>query len=70
MNKKKNNNVYILFSLEQPTEESVFMVTQTLLETYCSRRVRVFYFDCRTKSAMFTNELKKLHGGPSDNIGK
>ncbi|KAM7358169.1 uncharacterized protein ACRADG_003223 [Cochliomyia hominivorax] len=54
---------------EKPTEESVFAVTQTLLDVYCQRRVRVFYFNCRTKSAMFTNELKKLHAGPSDVIG-
>ncbi|XP_075164298.1 dynein heavy chain 3, axonemal [Haematobia irritans] len=54
---------------ESPTEDAVYEVTNRLLDVYCARRVRIFYFNCRTRSALFTNELERLYGGPSDIIG-
>ncbi|XP_059216601.1 dynein axonemal heavy chain 3 isoform X2 [Stomoxys calcitrans] len=54
---------------DMPTEDAVFEVTNRLLDVYCSHRVRIFYFDCRTRSALFTNELRYLYGSPSDIIG-
>uniref|UniRef100_A0A1I8MKN2 AAA+ ATPase domain-containing protein n=1 Tax=Musca domestica TaxID=7370 RepID=A0A1I8MKN2_MUSDO len=52
-----------------PTEEKVLEITNSLLNIYCSHRVRIFYFDCRTKSALLTNELRRFYGSPSEIIG-
>ncbi|XP_054732574.1 dynein axonemal heavy chain 3-like [Anastrepha obliqua] len=53
----------------EPSEETIYRVTSELLKIYCARRVRIFYPDRRTKSQLYTNELSKTHGSPSDVIG-
>lgn len=63
-------HISFLLHAAEPTEAAVFRITNALLDVYCSRRVRVFYSNVRTKSALLSNELRRLHGGPSDTIGK
>lgn len=53
----------------KPSEQEVYEMTTQLLDIYCQRRVRIFFPDCGTKSALWTNKLRRLHGSPSELIG-
>lgn len=44
-------------------------MTNELLKIYCQRRVRIFYFDCGTKSSLWTNQLRRQYGSPTELIG-
>ncbi|XP_037906278.1 uncharacterized protein LOC119648580 [Hermetia illucens] len=54
---------------ENPSEHVVFEVTNQLLKIYKERRRKLFMDNARTRSALFSNELQKLYGGPSETIG-
>ncbi|XP_070136648.1 dynein axonemal heavy chain 3 [Drosophila bipectinata] len=53
----------------KPSEQEIYEMTSQLLDIYCQRRVRIFFPDCGTKSALWTNKLRRLHGSPSELIG-
>ncbi|XP_030372078.1 dynein heavy chain 3, axonemal [Scaptodrosophila lebanonensis] len=53
----------------RPSEQEIFEMTTELLEIYRQRRVRIFYFDSGTRSSLWTNQLRRQHGGPSELIG-
>lgn len=44
-------------------------MTNELLKIYCQNRVRIFYFDCGTKSSLWTNQLRRQYGAPTELIG-
>ncbi|XP_033238860.1 dynein heavy chain 3, axonemal [Drosophila pseudoobscura] len=52
----------------RPSEQEIYEMTSQLLDLYCQRRVRIFYFDCGTKSSLWTNQLRRQHGSPSELI--
>uniref|UniRef100_A0A6P4E3M3 Uncharacterized protein LOC108038723 n=1 Tax=Drosophila rhopaloa TaxID=1041015 RepID=A0A6P4E3M3_DRORH len=53
----------------RPSEQEIYEMTSQLLEIYCNRRVRIFYPGCGTSSSLWTNQLRRLHGSPSELIG-
>ncbi|TDG53310.1 hypothetical protein AWZ03_000125 [Drosophila navojoa] len=54
---------------EQPSEKEIYEMTTKLLDIYCQRRVRIFYFNCGTRSSLWTNQLRRQYGTPSEQIG-
>ncbi|KAH8333342.1 hypothetical protein KR067_000853 [Drosophila pandora] len=63
------DHTYNFDSTVKPSEQEVYEMTTQLLDIYCQRRVRIFFPDCGTKSALWTNKLRRLHGSPSELIG-
>ncbi|ALC43064.1 CG17150 [Drosophila busckii] len=53
----------------RPSEQEIYEMTNKLLDIYCKRRVRIFYFDCGTRSSLWTNQLRRQYGAPSELIG-
>eukprot|EP00099_Drosophila_melanogaster_P002538 NP_001137885.1 dynein, axonemal, heavy chain 3, isoform E [Drosophila melanogaster] len=53
----------------RPSEQEIYEMTSHLLEIYCNRRVRIFYPGCGTSSSLWTNQLRRQHGSPSELIG-
>ncbi|XP_036671579.3 dynein axonemal heavy chain 3 isoform X3 [Drosophila suzukii] len=53
----------------RPSEQEIYEMTSQLLEIYCNRRVRIFYPSCGTRSSLWTNQLRRQHGSPSELIG-
>ncbi|EDW73522.2 uncharacterized protein Dwil_GK16602 [Drosophila willistoni] len=52
----------------RPSEQEIYQMTSQLLDIYCERRVRIFYFDCGTRCALWSNRLRHHHGAPSEVI--
>ncbi|XP_043071483.1 uncharacterized protein LOC6558889 isoform X2 [Drosophila grimshawi] len=53
----------------RPSEQEIYEMTNQLLDIYCQRRVRIFYFDCGTRSSLWSNQLRRQYGTPSELIG-
>ncbi|KAH8365499.1 hypothetical protein KR093_001425 [Drosophila rubida] len=67
--RKGQHQKYNFDKMVRPSETEIHIMTNYLLDLYCKRRVRIFYVNCGTKSAMFTNKLRRQYGPPSELIG-